>query len=797
MARILQQFDFRQSLYQRPNQEWQCGRTAEGKPCQIGPDAKGRCRATFECQPICDGDRWTCTRSASAGGPCEDGPLPDGTCCRPIARCNPIRSWRARIGLVSRWATYLTVGFLLIVFTGSYRTQFVDPGDLTFQHSRVGSCSGCHSSFELGHLGWPHAAIAGVPEIKDSELCVACHAMGDNALDPHGLPRPVTAGITARAEKPTTGSVPWTVRFTGAVLPTRSESGEVLACMSCHREHRGQTAGLTETSDERCTTCHAAQFSSFSDGHPRFTRYPFKRRTRIAFDHAGHFQTHFQEKDFKDKAPSGCFACHTPDVRGSTMVVKGFEATCADCHAGQIEGDGRATAKGIEVLNVPGLDVASLAEMEVAIGGWPEDAEGEITPFMDFLLSVDAGYGEARQLLADLDLLDLADAEDNQIAAVKTVAWSVKVLLHDLAVDGVPALGARLEKAAGRDLSMSEVAGLAGLLPAAVVREAQRAWFPRLYREIPKHRAGEAVPIPDELAAVAGYETAAGPAATDSDDILGKDETLDKSDSLEDALDKEELLDKSESLEDSLEKEESLDQSESLEDSLDKEESPDQGGSLEGDLAGEDDKKEAQEAEEEEPVELASGEDWAAAGGWYVDEFAVLYRPVGHGDGMIEAWLTHTASGATAGEAASVAIFDLLADPKAPGRCVKCHSVDATDKRGAPKIAVNWTAKRPLLDAQRFTAFSHTAHFPLLDEEGCVSCHIAEAGAKPMNGYKDRDPETFESDFAGISRKTCAECHTETGAADTCTTCHNYHIGRFPPAVASSPKMMAGAKKEE
>ena len=704
MVKILQQFDFRQSFYQRPNQEWQCGRIADGNPCQIGPDTKGRCRATYECQPIFNDGRWTCTRSTFSGGLCEHGPRPDGTCCRPIAPCNPIQSWRARINSVSKWATLLTVGFLLIIFTSSYSTQFIDPGELTFQHSRVGSCAGCHSSYELGILGWPHAAFTSVPEVEDSKRCMNCHAMGENAFDPHGLSKPLMAKMTTRAEKSTEVSIPWAVKLIGAAVPHRSEGGDPLPCMACHQEHRGQTAELTETSNERCTACHTAQFLSFSDGHPRFSRFPFKRRTRIAFDHEGHFLTHFKEEDFKEKAPSGCFGCHTPDVRGSTMIVKGFDAACADCHADQIEGVGRASEKGIEVLNVPGLDVLSLAEQEVAIGGWPEDAEGEITPFMDFLLSVDTGYSEARELLADADLLDLADLPDDQIAAVKTIAWSVKALLHDLAVEGVPALHERLEKATGHGLTTMEVAGLAGLLPAAVIREAQGAWFPHLYREVPKHAAGEEVPIPEDS---------------------------------------------------------------------------------------------EEEEDADEAIELASGEDWASAGGWYRDEFAVYYRPVGHGDGMIEAWLAHTAKGATKGDVASNSVFDYLADPKAPGRCAKCHSVDATDKRGKPKFAVNWFGRRPLLDTQEFTTFSHTAHFPLLDAEGCVSCHNVNDGAKPMNGYKDRDPNTFESNFAGIPRKTCAECHTTTGSADSCTTCHNYHIRKFSPAIASSPKMMAGQKKKD
>ncbi len=45
MRGVVQKFDFRSSGYARVNQIWTCGREAEGHPCVIGPDAKGRCRA--------------------------------------------------------------------------------------------------------------------------------------------------------------------------------------------------------------------------------------------------------------------------------------------------------------------------------------------------------------------------------------------------------------------------------------------------------------------------------------------------------------------------------------------------------------------------------------------------------------------------------------------------------------------------------------------------------------------------------------------------------------------------------
>ena len=706
MAEALQKFDFRSSAYQRPNQNWLCGHTADGCPCQIGPDERGNCRATFECNPIRlpQKDRWTCTRSVAAGGPCENGPLADGTCCRAIIRCKPVRSWRARVGAASGWVTILTVGLLLIIFTGGYRSDFINPGDLTFQHSRVGSCAGCHSSFDDGPLSWPHAAFAKSPEIEDSKRCVACHELGTNTLSPHGFPKAELAAITNRAGRPTSPSTPLDLQLTRALLPLRTDGGAALPCMTCHQEHRGQAVDLTDITNGRCVICHSAQFSSLADGHPAFTNFPFDRRTRIAFDHDSHFKTHFKSNDFKDRTFSGCTGCHEPDVRGSLMVLKGFQSTCAACHAGQIEGASRASAKGIEIFNVPGIDVVSLQDAEVPIGGWPEDAESEISPFMEFLLSSDANYVAAASALKDIDLLDLEDAESDVLNAVKDMAWAVKTLYYELTSEGVPALQRRLESASGRKLGTAELANLTGLLPMDTIRNAQRAWFPALHREVELNRAGENVAFPEP--------------AEDS---------------------------------------------------------------------------EAEQGEEPE-VEMASGEDWASAGGWYLDEFGTFYRPTSHADTLISSWLQFTSAVEGDAAASAVAAFELLADPKAPGRCMKCHTIDAAEAGSSSKVTVNWRGKQPSLNEQKFTQFSHTVHFPLLDKNGCTDCHSVNPEAKPQAGYKDRDPMTFEGNYGNIARQTCAQCHAKNQARDSCVTCHNYHIGDFPPAMTSAPNVMDAKK---
>ena len=136
-------------------------------------------------------------------------------------------------------------------------------------------------------------------------------------------------------------------------------------------------------------------------------------------------------------------------------------------------------------------------------------------------------------------------------------------------------------------------------------------------------------------------------------------------------------------------------------------------------------------------------------------------------------------------------LFENLAASKSPGVCAKCHSVDAIDE-GVHQI--NWQGKRSISNEQKFTAFSHVGHFTLLDERGCLTCHSLNSKADFAGGFKDRDPTTFASNFNLVERSTCAECHTAANAGDNCVTCHNYHIGTFPPAQTSTPKMMEQAK---
>ena len=761
MSEPLQAHGYRESPYIRPVQKWVCGHAAEGCPCQIGPDDSGHCRGGYECSPARVGDRWHCSRSQLSGGPCADGPDADGTCCRQVPLCRPVRSWRAKRGAVTKWVVAMVAALLIFVLAGSNRTALIDPGALSSQHAELLDCGSCHGAFHQGLTGWWKAAWSNDVAAEDSKPCIACHKMGENGLLPHSLPREALAALSQSAA-PATGVGPSVgVQLANFAYPNTQQHEAVLPCMTCHQEHQGAEADLTTMSDDRCTSCHQVQFKSLASGHPDFANFPYQRRTKLQFDHTSHIDKHFRDQNMAKLAPGDCRDCHKADANGRLMQVKSFETSCGACHGEQVAGAGRASAKGMAVFAVPGLDVASLRERGAAIGEWPEFAEDTAPPFMNLLLSAAPAYRAARPILANIsDPLDLSEASDEQVAAVEAMVWAVKSLLYDLRADGVSALHGRMEAVLGRPLTAVERSSLTALLPLDTIANAQGDWFPALGAEIPRWRAGEKVPMPAEN----NEETASAPAA----DVKESDRDEKEDDDDEIATGKDDDDDDND------------------------------------EITGKDDDDDDDEEEDSDQssvgtkvvMETASGEDWNLAGGWYRDEFTLRYRPTGHADGFILAWLNLT--GELAGELPeSARVFENLASPKAPGLCVKCHSVDEVKLSAAKKFTVNWQAYKPEDGLKTAVHFSHSAHFSLLGDKGCMTCHVRDDEADFAAGFTDRNPATFNANFKPLTRQVCAECHTPDMAGDKCLSCHNYHLGIYKPVMAHTKGMYKEAAKEQ
>ena len=372
--------DFNRHQYERPNQNWICGHAADGKPCRVGPDGKGHCRATYECQPALEtkpGEtkgRYKCTRPAEYGGPCAHGPMPDGTCGRPITKCVPVRSLRAKRKLLTLCVVALTAGILLVGLCGPFRSKFVNPGKLSSQHSTA-----------------TFAKLAGAHQ-TDNETCVACH--GSAHAGPHGL---VKAAFNA-----TPG--PFQVRSLAATgLPGMNaidrnceqchlahsfhepNVARAHSCSACHREHQGSGL-MAKPTDANCLSCHAnaqvmqasvglgkklspAAFDyrptqgrvlfkaprpeagytelihSFATDHPEFQVLAAKLKDpdKLKFNHALHLSSGNVPQLNGHKLD--CADCHKPDAAGVYYLKISYDENCQACHSLQFD------------VNNPGLRV--------------------------------------------------------------------------------------------------------------------------------------------------------------------------------------------------------------------------------------------------------------------------------------------------------------------------------------------------------------------------------------------------------------------------------------------------------
>ncbi len=370
--------DFDSQNYARPNQNWICGHACEGNACRQGPDEKGRCRATAECKPVLEtrpGEtkgRWRCTRP---GGACESGPLPDGSCCRPIAKCSPVpalRVWRGRATLAV--ITTSCASLLLLLGNPRWRNQFINPGEVSQPHSgaafaalaaairnngtgvppvssdshgrdaraTTGSCGACHVAGNSGPSGIVNAAWCAEPGIFDLKKLATAKPAGPTAIDESCLKCHAGRNVHQPDAPP-------------------------ISCSLCHAEHQGMV--MAATTDANCNFCHGDAtkmphslvgaevtrlnpqgsqslltsastpiIHHFATDHPQFRFITEKLRDpdSLKFNHELHLTG-----STIPKLPGGikpdCAFCHQPDAAGAFMRPVSFEKNCRVCHSLQFD----------------------------------------------------------------------------------------------------------------------------------------------------------------------------------------------------------------------------------------------------------------------------------------------------------------------------------------------------------------------------------------------------------------------------------------------------------------------------
>lgn len=393
-------------------------------------------------------------------------------------------SRRDRLAALLALATAVCLG---AVFFLSGDMQFLMPGPLTSAHSAIENCSTCHTRSGSGKLSWIHGLVAGSP-LGDSKACLSCHKMPDAAFNAHSVSAEVLEQSTRRLTKLAAETpVPQSALAQSIAFGTDDKVARGLYCATCHQEHQGVNFSLNRISNEQCRSCHVVKFDSFDGHHPEFDNYPFKRRTRIVYDHAGHFGKHFPEAAKRDPArriPATCSTCHNSRKDKRVMAVAPFEQTCAACHLDQIIGNERGSGpKGIAFLTLPGLDLQTLKK-KASIGEWPDASEAGLTPFMKVMISRNEQGRALIQTIDSLNLQDLSGASDDQIKAVTNLVWEIKRLFYALIKGKASDVLAELNIGGGAKLSASLIADLTASIPRDVVISAQQQWLPNLGAEM-------------------------------------------------------------------------------------------------------------------------------------------------------------------------------------------------------------------------------------------------------------------------------------------------------------------------
>jgi hypothetical protein len=382
-----------------------------------------------------------------------------------------------------------TVAYLALTFLLSASPQFLMPGPLSSAHSSIETCSSCHANTGSGKLSWIQSFAGGAPPHADSKACLTCHKMPDTALNAHGAAADVLKTTTERLTKVAARTTPpLTARAQSRMFPTHAMAADGLSCATCHQEHQGAAFDLKAITNEQCRSCHAVKFDSFDGHHPKFDSYPFDRRTRIIYDHAGHFDKHYPELAKKEPSktiPATCSTCHVTSADKRIMSVAPFDKTCSTCHLDQITGKERASGpKGIAFLSLPGLDVETLRRKGENIGEWPADSEAPLTAFMKVIIGRSQRGGAALASLANADLQDLSAASDEQIKAAGSLVWEIKRLFHEMISGRIVDVLADLSIGDQTKFNASAIADLTASIPRDVIAGAQQQWLPNLAKEM-------------------------------------------------------------------------------------------------------------------------------------------------------------------------------------------------------------------------------------------------------------------------------------------------------------------------
>ena len=172
---------------------------------------------------------------------------------------------------------------------------------------------------------------------------------------------------------------------------------------------------------------------------------------------------------------------------------------------------------------------------------------------------------------------------------------------------------------------------------------------------------------------------------------------------------------------------------------------------------------------------------------WVEDHasYTIRYLPAGHADQLLRATLDVLAH--EGDNPLTAGVLDAQRTSISTGACATCHTLEQSSP-GSEKLLFNWRARYRDPSIADFTWFSHRPHLLQPETSDCQSCHQLDLSRDLSQQYVGLDPFTScegggYGNFTPITKAHCAACHRESAASNSCTTCHNYHVG----ALRSSP----------
>jgi len=176
--------------------------------------------------------------------------------------------------------------------------------------------------------------------------------------------------------------------------------------------------------------------------------------------------------------------------------------------------------------------------------------------------------------------------------------------------------------------------------------------------------------------------------------------------------------------------------------------------------------------------------------GWFATADGLSYRPTGHGDPVLRAWIDFAVSGANLkgkkarGAMAALAAFRPQvtsdhASTSGVGGCLSCHAVSRLPtavKDGAPELQLIAEWRQEPASRRALVQYDHRPHVDLLGATPrCGVCHERRDDAMISKMFETFDVDVVGGSFAPIRKEVCAECHTSGQVKNDCQLCHEYH----------------------